>query len=119
MPQISVDRVSEDIWVVALVGEHDLSMAQRLRTRLAEVYVADARIILDLTETTFIDSTVLGVIFDAAKQALGSSGDTLAIVVAPGSSVDRTLELAGFWAVFPSTYQTRDEALAAWGRKIA
>lgn len=119
MPELNLDRVSGDIWVVALVGEHDISMAERLRTRLGEVYADDARIILDLTDATFIDSTVPGVIFDAVKQALSSSGDTLAIVVTPGSNVDRTLQVSGFWAVVPSTYQTRHEVLAAWGRKVA
>ena len=117
MPELSIDQVSGDIWVVALVGEHDITMAGRLRTRLAEVYAADARVILDLTETTFIDSTMLSVIFDAVNQAVGSSGETLAILVRPGSNVDRILDLAGFWAVIPSTYQTREEVLAAWGRK--
>lgn len=119
MPELTLDRVGGDIWVVALVGEHDITMADRLRTRLAEVHAADGRIILDLTETTFIDSTVLSVIFDAVNQAVGSSGDTLAIVVTPGSNVDRILDVAGFWAVIPSTYQTRDEVLAVWSRKTA
>jgi hypothetical protein len=58
---------------------------------------------------------VLGVLFAVANQATGeSAGETLALVVTPGSTVERTIALAGFTPPIVATYPTRDEVLAAW-----
>ena len=115
MAQVTLEPLSEDIWVVSLLGEHDISMVDALRDRLAEAFTHDPRLIIDLAEATFVDSTVLGVLFAVANQATGeSAGETLALVVTPGSTVERTIALAGFTPPIVATYRTRDEVLAAW-----
>jgi anti-anti-sigma factor len=115
MAQVTLEQLGEDIWVVSLPGEHDISMVDALRDRLAEAFTHDPRLIIDLAEATFVDSTVLGVLFAVANQATGeSAGETLALVVTPGSTVERTIALAGFTPPIVATYPTRDEVLAAW-----
>jgi anti-anti-sigma factor len=115
MAQVTLEQLGEDIWVVSLLGEHDISMVDALRDRLAEAFTHDPRLIIDLAEATFVDSTVLGVLFAVANQATGqSAGETLALVVTPGSTVERTIALAGFTPPIVATYPTRDEVLAAW-----
>lgn len=115
MAQVKLEQLGEDIWVVSLQGEHDISMVDALRDRLAEAFTHDPRLIIDLAEATFVDSTVLGVLFAVANQATGeSAGETLALVVTPGSTVERTIALAGFTPPIVATYPTRDEVLAAW-----
>jgi anti-anti-sigma factor len=114
MAQVTLEQLTADIWVVSLIGEHDISMVDALRDRLAEAFTNDARLIIDLTEATFVDSTVLGVLFAVIKQATSSAGETLALVVRPGSAVDQTITLTGFTPPIVATYPRRDQVLAAW-----
>jgi anti-anti-sigma factor len=114
MAQVTLEQLTADIWVVSLFGEHDISMVDALRDRLSEAFTNDARLIIDLAETTFVDSTVLGVLFAVIKQATSSAGETLALVVTPGSAVDQTITLTGFTPPIVATYRSRDQVLAAW-----
>jgi anti-anti-sigma factor len=115
MAQVTLEQLTADIWVVSLFGEHDISMVDALRDRLAEAFTHDPRLIIDLTEATFVDSTVLGVLFAVVNQSASTAaGESLALVVTPGSTVDRTLALAGFTPPIVATYPSRDELLAAW-----
>jgi len=64
---------------------------------------------------TFVDSTVLGVLFAVVNQSTSAAaGETLALVVTPGSTVDRTIALAGVTPPIVATYPSRDELLMAW-----
>ena len=115
MAQVTLEQLTADIWVVSLFDEHDISIVDALRDRLDEAFTHDLRLIIDLTEATFIDSTVLGVLFAVTNQSTGSAaGETLALVVTPGSTVDRTIALAGFTPPIIATYPSREEVLAAW-----
>jgi len=115
MAQVTLEQLTADIWVVSLFGEHDISMVDALRDRLAEAFTHDPRLIIDLTEATFVDSTVLGVLFAFVNQSASTAaGESLALVVTPGSTVDRTLALAGFTPPIVATYPGREELLAAW-----
>jgi anti-anti-sigma factor len=114
MAQVTLEQLTEDIWAVSLLGEHDISMVDALRDRLAEAFANDARLIIDLTDATFVDSTVLGVLFAVIKQASSAVGETLALVVRPGSAVDQTITLTGFTPPIVATYPSRDRVLAAW-----
>ena len=115
MAQVTLEQLTADIWVVSVFGEHDISMVDTLRDRLAEAFTHDPRLIVDLTEATFVDSTVLGVLFAVVNQSTSTAaGESLALVVTPGSTVDRTLALAGFTPPIVATYPSRDELLAAW-----
>jgi anti-anti-sigma factor len=115
MAQVTLEQLSPDAWVVSLHGEHDISMVDALRDRLAEAFAHDPRLIIDLTEATFVDSTVLGVLFAVVKQSTGSAAaETLALVIAAGSTVERTIALAGFSSPLIPTYASRDDVLAAW-----
>ena len=115
MARVTLEQLAADIWVVSLLGEHDISMVDELRERLDEAFTNDPRLIIDLAEATFVDSTVLGVLFAVVNQATtAAAGETLALVVAPGSNVERTIALAGFKPPIIATYPSRDKVLAAW-----
>jgi anti-sigma B factor antagonist len=114
MAQVTLEQLTADTWVVSLLGEHDISMVDALRDRLAEALTRDGRLIIDLTEATFVDSTVLGVLFAVVNQSTSAAaGETRALVVTPGSTVDRTIALAGLTSLV-ATYPSRDQVLAAW-----
>ncbi len=120
MAQVTLEQLTEDVWVVSLLGEHDISMVDALRDRLAEAFTHDPRLIIDLTEARFVDSTVLGVLFAVVDQSTSAApGETLALVITPASTVDRTMALAGFTPPIVATYPSRDEVLAHGGRVSA
>jgi anti-sigma B factor antagonist len=79
--------------VLSLAGELDLYTEPALREALrGAVERAPKRLVVDLAEVTFVDSTVLGALV-AARSQLGG-GDAFALA-APGLEVRRALEVSG------------------------
>ena len=97
--------------VIALSGEHDLSTAPELRARLHDLADADA-VIIDLDETTFVDSSILGVLVGGLRRAR-ERDVPFAIVLGDGAhpAIRRIFELTGLHDVFP-IYPTRQGAQA-------
>ncbi|MCD4523346.1 STAS domain-containing protein [Nocardioides sp. cx-173] len=96
--------------VVALRGEVDMASVGAVRTCLRELMLAGhTDVLVDLRDVTFMDSTGLGVLVAARKQARvfrGSLG-----LVAPSPPVARVLSLTSLDRVFPC-FGSLDEALA-------
>jgi anti-sigma B factor antagonist len=110
--QIDHDPIDRGHLIVAK-GELDISATPRLSTVLAMASASrGGRLVLDLSEVTFIDSTALGTILKAAAQ-LEEGGASLA-VVAPDGPVRRLLEMTNLTQRF-RLFGTRDDALAADG----
>jgi anti-sigma B factor antagonist len=107
---IRTERSGEDIVVVSLAGEHDLYTAPKVQEALRGVIAAGARItVVDLTETTFLDSTMLHVLLIARKE-LREGGRLL--VVTNDASVKRVFEISGidrFFDFFPSRCAVEEE----------
>jgi anti-sigma B factor antagonist len=79
--------------VVHLAGELDLYNAPQLRTALEEVAGSNpTRLVVDLTEVEFVDSTVLGILIEARRRLDNGAAFLLA---APGRDVRRALEVSG------------------------
>ena len=99
------------VTVVAVRGEADLHSAPELRDALATLIEDGAdELVLDLSETTFVDSMMLGVLLGAMKRVRARGGH-LRIVVA-GQDVRRIFEITLLDRVFP-LYETREEAVGA------
>ena len=110
--QIDHDPIERGQLVVAS-GELDISATPRLSTVLAISSASPGgRLVLDLSDVAFIDSTALGTILKAAAQ-LDEAGTSLA-VVAPDGPVRRLLEMTNLTQRF-RLFGTRDAALAADG----
>jgi anti-anti-sigma factor len=78
--------------VVELHGEHDLATREAVRVALASLR---GDVLVDLTECSFIGSTVIGTIVKAAR-TLASEGYRLELVLPPPNSpVGKTLALVG------------------------
>ena len=106
--QIDHDPIENGHLVVA-TGELDMSATPRLSTVLAMASASPGgRLVLDLSEVSFLDSTALGTILKAASQ-LDESGTNLA-VVAPDGPVRRLLEMTNLTQRF-RLFATREEAL--------
>jgi anti-anti-sigma factor len=107
---ISVVRQdAADGCVVVLTGEHDLSSVDELRQAFDQASSAESMMV-DLSDTAFIDSAVLGALIASHREA-AEHGRRWALIVGNGSgaAVRRILELTGLDAVMP-VYHSREDA---------
>ncbi|MDX6720315.1 MAG: anti-sigma factor antagonist [Solirubrobacteraceae bacterium] len=108
---ITEQPIDPERHVLAVRGEIDLFTAPELKQVLADAIEAGRiRIIVDLTETTFLDSTALGVLIGAVKR-LRSRHGALAIVNVD-ENIAKTFEITGLDQIF-TILATRDEAVDA------
>jgi anti-anti-sigma factor len=99
--------------VVALVGEHDAYSAERLESELAALLEEGLRIVVDLREAEFIDSTTLSVLLGARLRAKRSSlGFALLLLDRQYTHVHQILELTRLGRTF-AIFGKLDAALAA------
>lgn len=97
--------------VVDVVGEVDLYSAPELKEHvLSAIDSGKTRIVVDLSKTTFIDSTTLGVLVGARKRLREHDG-ALAVVCADDDKL-ALFEMTGLDRVF-SIHPDRTAALAA------
>ena len=97
--------------MVVLEGEHDLATAQSVRARIAEA--GDQGVVVDLRPTQFVDSSILGVLVEAAKRAEEREcGFAIVLDENANAAVRRVFEVTGLAALLP-TYESMDDALAA------
>jgi anti-sigma B factor antagonist len=112
---LTEDSLDSARHVVAVRGEIDLFTAPELKQVLAEsIEAGRVRIIVDLTETTFLDSTALGVLIGAVKR-LRSRDGALAIVNVD-ENIAKTFEITGLDQIFtilPSREAAVDAVAAA------
>jgi len=97
--------------VVAVRGEIDLFTAPELKKTLAEAIENGAtRVVVDLSETTFLDSTALGVLIGAVKRLRTRDGQLA--IVNTDANIQKTFEITGLDQIF-TIVEGRAAALAA------
>src|SRR5262249_49223924 len=115
--EISVSRPAERTFVVALAGELDLGTSPGLQRELESLSGnGPRRVVVDLSQLTFIDSSGISVVVSAAR-ALEAGGGRLTLAGAT-SHVARVLEIAHVSAVVPIA-ATVEDALARPGAAAA
>lgn len=108
-PVRMVDRRNGAV-VVHLVGELDLYNAPEVRTALLELCAeGPERLVVDLQDVDFIDSTALGVLIEARTKLANRQAFLLA---APGLETHRALKISGLDQHL-AVHDTVDSALAA------
>jgi anti-sigma B factor antagonist len=108
-PVLGVDAVGTAL-VIRLGGELDLYNAAQVRSALADASdQAPERIVVDLREVEFIDSTALGVLIETRTGLENRDGLLLA---APGLETRRALQISGLDKLF-AVHETVPEALGA------
>jgi anti-sigma B factor antagonist len=93
-------RLSRDgeTTTLALAGELDLAGVDAARERLAEALAAEPkRVIIDLSELTFIDSTGISLLLSAVKQ---DDAGRLSFVACKASAVRRVFAITGVAELF-------------------
>ncbi|MCW3038770.1 MAG: hypothetical protein JWM31_675 [Solirubrobacterales bacterium] len=108
---LTEERLSGGAYVVAVSGEVDIFTAPDLKRTIAQAIEGGARmLVVDLTNTRFLDSTALGVLIGAVKRLRPLDG-RLAIVNTEPSTA-KTFQITGLDRIF-TIVATRDEALKA------
>jgi anti-sigma B factor antagonist len=104
-------RAGAAIAIVALDGELDLGMLDVLEEAIGQQPDGQAGLVLDLSELSFVDSAGIHALV-SAREGLEQSGTPSALVVTPGSNVERILDMTGLLERLAS-HPDRDSALAA------
>ena len=102
-------KIDGDTHVVAVTGEIDLFTAPEFKQRVsAPIDAGRSNVIIDLTATTFIDSSSLGVLIGAHRR-LKLRGGSL-VVVCDNDAIVKTFRITGLDGVF-TLVKTLDDAL--------
>jgi anti-anti-sigma factor len=100
-----------DVVVLSVAGELDMATAPQLQDEITDLLDRGRnRLVFDLAELTFCDSTGLSV-FVRAKNSCDEAGGVLRLA-APQRGVLRILEVSGLVEVL-QTYPSVNEAIAA------
>ena len=100
-----------DVVVVSVAGELDMATAPQLQDQISDLLEKGRnRLVFDLAEVSFCDSTGLSV-FVRAKNSTDDAGGTVRLA-APQRGVLRILEVSGLVEVL-HTYPTVDGAVTA------
>jgi anti-anti-sigma factor len=86
------ETVADNVVVVTLSGELDLTNAHELEERLDDSAAADVLLVVDLNRVVFIDSAALHVLFKLARRR---GREHLALLAAPDAAVARVFEIVG------------------------
>jgi anti-anti-sigma regulatory factor len=89
---ISTHRLNDRTWVVALSGDHDLSDVAEVERAIAYVFGAGSMLIVDLTEATLIDSTIMNAILYTQELATRSGNHNVVVMARLESPTRRGLE---------------------------
>jgi anti-anti-sigma factor len=108
MASVRVDRDSGEC-VVVVRGDADLTTTNALSAALEECAGSSARVIVDLAETTLLDSRTIGVLLSWAERLRGRDGALC--MVAANPDVRRLFSTIGLDREF-EFFETRAEAAA-------
>jgi anti-sigma B factor antagonist len=107
--RVELLRPSDEVAVVEASGELDFFTGSEFSACLASAIGSGAgRVVVDLTQVTFIDSSALGTLIGAARQSAQQTNELM--IVCPPGNVARIIAISGLSRVF-AIYATREEAL--------
>jgi anti-sigma B factor antagonist len=110
---LKTEQLSDDAYVISLAGEVDLYTAPEFKQQLLEVIAQGAKeVIVDLSSTTFIDSTTLGVLVGGVKRLRPNDGRLS--LVCSDRNITKIFEITGLDRVF-DIYGDREAAVASIG----
>jgi anti-sigma B factor antagonist len=109
---IRQQRLPGDLWLVSVDGRLDQNVTPGLEETLNELLSAGHdRLIVDLSEATYINSGGLRCLVAAWRKARQQNGDVY--LCGLRARVNEVFSMVGFDKVF-SIYPTQHEAAAAW-----
>jgi anti-sigma B factor antagonist len=109
---VQVEDSGPDVAVLVVGGEVDYEVSPQLKAHMMRALKAGSRrLILDLTDVTFIDSTAIGVLAGVVDKLDETGGGSLS-VVSTHEKVMQIFEITGLDSVI-TLHPSREDALAA------
>jgi len=112
--RIALDQIGRELWLVVVGGEQDMATVGRLREEIERAELAGGDIVIDLSQATFIDSSVAGLL---VEHGLRSTRDdvSIALVIPAAGFPAKVLQLLEVYDKLP-VFESRADALRALGR---
>lgn len=105
-------RMVDGIPVLDVAGELDIYTSPKLKSAMADLLgEGHARFIVNLVNTTYLDSTALSVLTAALKQSQASGGNVGLIYTQP--QIEKIFTITGLHEVFPIFRSESDAVRAA------
>ena len=108
-PTVELRWPRPDTALIVLGGEHDLATAPRLQETVDHALASCRNLIVDISDTSFIDSSTIAA-FVRAKDRAERSGGRFSLVLGTAAIVERALEVSGVIPVL-GVVSTVDAAL--------
>lgn len=105
-PLIEVVHATDEIVALDLGGEFDISTAPELTQHVEHVLASGKHLIVNLSDATFIDSSIVHALF-AADAAARASGRTFVLQFGTHAAVERVLEITGTDKALPNASTRR------------
>lgn len=102
----------DGIGIVSLEGEHDLGSLPRVRDAFESVANEGKALVVDLSDATFVDSSILGAVLEARRHAVEADRGFAVACQGAAEPVTRVLEVTGLAQELP-VHPTREAALEA------
>ena len=108
---LTEERLGDGTHVIAVAGEVDIFTAPDLKRTIAAAIEDGAhRLVIDLTQTRFLDSTALGVLIGAVKRLRPLEGRMAIVNTEPSTA--KTFQITGLDRIF-TIVATREAAITA------
>jgi anti-sigma B factor antagonist len=109
---VQLEDTGPEVAILVVGGEVDFEVSPQLKARLMRAIKSGSRrLVLDLTDVTFIDSTAIGVLAGTVEK-LDELGGGSVSVVSTHEKVIQIFEITGLDNLV-AIHASRDEALAA------
>jgi anti-sigma B factor antagonist len=109
--ELETEHVGPRVSVIAPTGELDLYTCPEFKQELLRVIAEGAQyVVVDLTRTTFVDSTALGVLLRGVERLRPQDGRLLVVCAEP--SIMRVFEVTGLHRIF-EIHESRAQALSS------
>jgi len=100
---------TDEIAVLCLEGEFDLANAPQILEEGGRLLADDKQLILDLSDATFIDASVIDAVSRLGTDA-SKNGRTVVLQLGTAATVERVIQICNIDRVLPRTH-TRAEAI--------
>jgi anti-sigma B factor antagonist len=112
--KVTIDRQAPGLAVVSVRGEHDLSTHATLTLALDSA-AGDCDVLIDLTECTFMDSSVISALIATARDVQSRDQQLAVVIPVERANLSRVAEMTGLAEIL-ALYTSRAAALSRLGR---
>jgi anti-sigma B factor antagonist len=97
---LRVSEESDDVVAISLEGEFDMATSPLLVEQAERAFAAGRHLIVDLSDATFIDSSMLNAVVDAHKAAM-AQGRVAVLQLGSAAVVERVIAMSGLDRLLP------------------